>query len=114
VPSPEHVAEREAEPDYRFTLANERTYLAYERTAIGLAGASLAVFHLLEADWTSRLLSALLLVAAAIAAGGGYVRYRAVEHAIRVSKPLPVNRISHLLAAAIGLCLLAVALSVLV
>ena len=114
MPSAEHVAEREAEPDYRFTLANERTFLAYERTGIGLAGASLAVFHLLDADWTSRLLSTLLLVAAALSAGGGYLRYRSVERAIRASEPLPVNRVSHLLAAAIGLCLLAVALSVLV
>jgi len=25
-------------PDYRFTLANERTYLSYVRTALGLCG----------------------------------------------------------------------------
>ena len=31
------------EPDYRFTLANERTFLAYVRTALGLEAAGLAI-----------------------------------------------------------------------
>jgi putative membrane protein len=33
----------EFEPDYRFTLANERTFLAWERTALGLLAAAVAV-----------------------------------------------------------------------
>ena len=107
-------AETSREPDYRFTLANERTFLAYERTAIGLTGAALAVFHLLDADWPKRMLTASLLAAAVVAAFGGYVRFRLVERAIRADEPLPANRASHLLAAAIALCLVSVALSVLV
>ena len=35
------------EPDYRFTLANERTFLAWVRTALALDAAGLAVLHLL-------------------------------------------------------------------
>ncbi len=31
------------EPDYRFTLANERTFLAWQRTALGLLAAAVAV-----------------------------------------------------------------------
>ena len=43
------------EPDYRFTLANERTFLAYERTAIGLVAASVAVLQIFE-GWEHTLL----------------------------------------------------------
>jgi len=107
-------AEASREPDYRFTLANERTFLAYERTAIGLTGAALAVFHLLDATWPERLLTGTLLTAAVITALGGYLRFRLVDRAIRDGGPLPANRVSHLLAAAIAVCLVAVALSVLV
>ena len=103
-----------AEPDYRFTLANERTFLAYERTAIGLTGAALAVFHLLDPAWPERMLTGALLAAAVITALGGYLRFRLVDRAIRAGEPLPANRVSHLLAAAIAVCLVAVALSVLV
>ena len=31
------------EPDYRFTLANERTFLAWQRTSLGLMAAAVAV-----------------------------------------------------------------------
>ena len=37
----------EFEPDYRFTLANERTFLAWERTALGLLAAAVAVVQLI-------------------------------------------------------------------
>ncbi len=50
------------EPDYRFTLANERTFLAYERTAIGLVAASVAVLQIFE-GWEHILLGVALLVA---------------------------------------------------
>ena len=40
------MAERgERAPDARFTLANERTLLAYQRSAIGLMAAAIAVAH---------------------------------------------------------------------
>jgi putative membrane protein len=37
----------EREPDYRFTLANERTFLAWQRTALGLLAAAVAAVQLL-------------------------------------------------------------------
>jgi putative membrane protein len=100
-----------AEPDYRYTLANERTFLAYQRTAIGLIAASLAVFNLLDQEWALQLLGALLLVAGAVATLGGYQRYRAVERAIRSGNPLPANHTAHLLAIAVLICLVAASLS---
>jgi putative membrane protein len=102
------------EPDYRFTLANERTFLAYQRTSIGLVAASLAVFNLLEEQWAVQLLGALLLVAGAVAAGGGYLRYRSVERSIRSGAPLRANPTAHLLAVAVLICLVAAALTVVV
>ncbi|MFI6575700.1 DUF202 domain-containing protein [Nocardiopsis sp. NPDC050513] len=38
--------------DYRFTLANERTFLAWLRTALALLAGAVAVLHLLPLDWS--------------------------------------------------------------
>ena len=100
------------EPDYRFTLANERTFLAYERTAIGLVAASVAVLQIFE-GWEHTLLGVVLLLAGSVASVGGYLRFRRVDAAIRAGEPLPTNPAVHLLAGAVMVCLLAAALSVL-
>ena len=50
-------------PDYRFTLANERTFLAYERTAIGLVAASVAVAAPPRGTGSTSCSASLLLVA---------------------------------------------------
>jgi len=109
----ESAGDSAAPPDTRFTLANERTFLAYQRTSVGLVGAGLAVVHLLEADWSSRLLGVLLVVAGAIAAVGGYVRFRGVDAAIRGERELPSYAATHLLAASVFVCLLAAVVSLL-
>ena len=77
------------EPDIRFLLANERTFLAYERTAVGLVAAALAVFHLIDPSWAQRLLGVLLVGCAVIAAGGGWLRFRQADRAIRQGRDLP-------------------------
>ena len=56
------------EPDIRFLLANERTFLAWVRTAIGLVAAGVAVFHLFD-DSTATTTLALVLLAAGAFAG---------------------------------------------
>ena len=99
------------EPDYRFTLANERTLLAYERTAIALVAAAGAVAHFLD-GWQAVVLAALLLVAGAAASIGGYLRFRAVDRAIRHHAPLPANPAVHILGAAVIACLVAAAVTV--
>ena len=104
----------EGEPDYRYTLATERTFLAYQRTSIGLVAASLAVFNLLDEQWAVQLLGALLLAAGAVAALGGDLRFRGVERAMRSGDALPANQTAHLLAIAVLICLVAAALSVVV
>jgi uncharacterized membrane protein YidH (DUF202 family) len=44
----------EQEPDYRFTLANERTFLAWIRTALALIAGGIAVAQLVPAFGTAR------------------------------------------------------------
>ncbi|WP_235033783.1 YidH family protein [Pantoea sp. 18069] len=81
-----------AEPDYRFSLANERTFLAWIRTALAL----LAGGVLLE-QFSTTLGPRLLVVALAIALGVlaaalcalAYVRWRANEIAMRHAGRLP-------------------------
>jgi len=102
------------EPDIRFSLANERTFLAYERTAVGLVAAALAVFHLLEPSWPQRLLGVLLGGSAVIAAAGGWLRFRQAERAIREGHGLPAGTVVHLLAAAVLVVIVAAGISVLV
>jgi putative membrane protein len=106
--------ESAASPDTRFLLANERTFLAYQRTAAGLVGAGLAVVHLLDPAWSSRLLGVLLVVAGGIAAGGGYLRFCGVDAAMRGKREMPGFGPTHLLAAAFFLCLLAAVASLVV
>ncbi len=100
------------EPDIRFSLANERTFLAYERTAVGLVAAALAVFHLLERSWPQRTLGVLLLGSAVVAAAGGWLRFRQAELAIRDGRDLPAGTTVHVLALAILVVIVAAGLSV--
>lgn len=102
------------EPDIRFSLANERTFLAYERTAVGLVAASLAVFHLLEPSWSQRLLGLLLLASAAVAAAGGWLRFRQADRAIRAGHDLPAGTTVHLMALAVLVVVVAAGISVVV
>ena len=82
----------ESEPDYRFTLANERTFLAYVRTALALEVAGLAVVQFLTAVGSRRGREnvGLLLVLAGIGIlVSGFIRWRSVQAAMRRSAPLP-------------------------
>ena len=80
------------EPDYRFTLANERTFLAWIRTALALMAAAVAVVHLihtLNLPGARRTLGTLLVGAALIISTTSYWRWRSVQRAMRNGDPLP-------------------------
>jgi uncharacterized membrane protein YidH (DUF202 family) len=82
----------DSEPDYRFTLANERTLLAWERTALGLLAAAVAVVQLvpeLPIPGARSVLGMLLAVLATLTAGLGLRRWEQVDRAIRSGMPLP-------------------------
>jgi putative membrane protein len=80
----------DGEPDYRFTLANERTYLAWMRTAIGLLAAGVGVAYLRGFDVPGRTGLAAALVVLGMTTGlVAYRHWRVTERAIRAGDPLP-------------------------
>jgi putative membrane protein len=85
----------EREPDYRFTLANERTFLAYVRTALSLDAGGLAAGQFLRPGPIHlRLGIAVVLVVLGIGvAVFGYQRWLATERAMRQGVPLPPIRL---------------------
>jgi putative membrane protein len=83
---------REVEPDYRFTLANERTFLAWQRTALGLLAAAVAVVQFvpeLSIPGARHVLGLALALLAVLTAGMGIVRWEQVDRAVRRDMPLP-------------------------
>ena len=92
------------EPDPRFTFANERTFLAWNRTALALIAAGLAVAQLLDFDIPGvRLVIALpLLALGALAAFASYRRWEMNERALRLGRPLPYSRLPQLMAVGVG------------
>jgi putative membrane protein len=79
-------------PDYRFTLANERTLLAWLRTGLALAAGGVAVATYapdLGVRWGSAGVALALEVIGLGAALAGYLRWRDNEDAIRAGRPLP-------------------------
>jgi putative membrane protein len=86
--------EQGREPDYRFSLANERTFLAWLRTALSLLAAGV-----LLAEFATRLAPRALVAAAAVTLAAGasalcvlaYQRWRDNEVAMRHDAPLPTT-----------------------
>lgn len=79
------------EPDYRFSFANERTYLAWMRTALALmaAGVALDVVDLAASPGVQRF-AAIVLVGLGLAATvAAWVRWALAERAMRGRRPLP-------------------------
>lgn len=82
-----------SEPDPRFTLANERTFLAWIRTALALLAGGIAVqaFTLDVFEPVVRtMLSVALLVMAMLISGSACLRWLNVERALRNKAPLPL------------------------
>lgn len=91
----------EHEPDYRFTLANERTFLAWIRTALALLAGSVAVVQLvpdLGIAGARQLLAGLLAVISVGVVAGSALRWRSSQKAMRCDAPLPSTLMPWLLA----------------
>lgn len=81
-----------SEPDPRFSLANERTALAWLRTGLALVGGGVALTTLgtfAEAGVFLDVIAALACVAGGTLAVGALVSWRRAERALRLKKPLP-------------------------
>jgi putative membrane protein len=112
--APRRMGDEGETPDYRFSLANERTFLAWIRTALALIGGGFAVDQFLpHLGWGVRVGLALALLAA-----GALCALRAVNHwvrcerAMRRKEDLPVSRFPTLLSLAVAV--VAVAMLVIV
>jgi len=94
------------EPDVRFTYANERTFLAWNRTALALIATGVAATQLLpvlDIDFGRRLLGLPLIAMGALLALASYRRWDANERAMRLGEPLPPSPLPRLLALGIGI-----------
>jgi putative membrane protein len=83
------------EPDYRWSLAAERTYLAYVRTALALLAGGVAVVGVLpDAGYVAlrRAIGLLLVLAGLLLAATARSRWRHVDDAMRRGEPLPLSR----------------------
>jgi putative membrane protein len=88
---PRYVYEVGAEPDPRFTLANERTFLAWVRTALALIAGGVALEALaLPLQPTLRLAASIILLVLGLTVPMlSWYTWGRVERALRLSSPLP-------------------------
>lgn len=109
--SPRRLESEGSTPDYRFSLANERTFLAWIRTALALVAGGIAVSQFL----TSIARGPRVTIAVCLLVGGALCALRAVHHwarcerAMRRGESLPTSRFPALLAVGTALASLLVA-----
>ncbi len=93
---PRRVYEVGTEPDPRFTLANERTFLAWVRTALALIAGGVALEALaFPLQPGLRQAAAVILVLLGLAVPLlAWLTWGAVERALRQSAPLPGSKVA--------------------
>ncbi|MBB5869768.1 putative membrane protein [Allocatelliglobosispora scoriae] len=114
---PREIRETGTTPDYRFSLANERTFLAWIRTGLSLVAGGLAIAQFVPPLAIPHLREVL---AVGLLFLGGACALRAVDHwirceiAMREGRPLPASRFPAVLALMVGVGVLLLFLSVLI
>lgn len=82
-------------PDYRFTLANERTFLAWIRTAMAMMAGAVGIEQFasqLSSPVLRMIISLMLLGAAALLGTLAWRRWRSNEYSMRMDCSLPYTR----------------------
>ena len=100
-----------SDPDYRFTLANERTFLAWIRTALALAAGGLGALTILDDFRGEKVLGIGLLVLSFLTATTSYRRWSLSEQAIRKNEPLPHSRLPLVMAVGVAVVALIAAIA---
>jgi putative membrane protein len=81
-----------SEPDYRFTLANERTFLAWSRTSLALVVAGLGIAQLLppfpNVSWGREIIATPLILLGAAMSILSYLEWKSNQDALRHGIPL--------------------------
>jgi putative membrane protein len=91
--------------DVRFSYANERTFLAWNRTALALIATGVAATQLLpkfDVTFGRRLLGLPLIALGAVIALTSYSHWQANERAMRARRPLVPSPIPLILSIGIG------------
>jgi putative membrane protein len=101
VPGHDQAGAAEAEPDARFTLANERTFLAWNRTALALVVAGLGIVGLLPpfpgVPWGRHVLGVPLIALGAVVSVTAYREWRRNQSALRRDEPIPQSVLPRIL-----------------
>ena len=95
----------EQRPDERFTLASERTFLAWMRTSLGLLAGGVAVVGFVpdfSTGWVRTGLGLVLLVVGSLTAVEGLRRWLQVRRALETGAPMPESRALWLIAACVA------------
>jgi putative membrane protein len=107
----------EWEPDPRFTLANQRTFLSWSRTALAMVAAGLGIVQLLPpfrgVPDGRHIIGVPLILLGATVAVAAYWEMTRNQLAMRRRQPLPRTILPGLLALTIGFVALAAAVIVL-
>lgn len=113
---PRSLYQQGKEPDPRFSLANERTFLAWIRTGVALIAAGIAIEVFASSVHSGlRLAASIVLIAAGIAAPiQAWFGWLRTEKALRNSAPLPMPRLSVAIAAVVVIAGLLILLGFLV
>ena len=93
--------------DVRFSFANERTFLAWNRTALALMTAGLAITQLLPPfsfPGGRRVIGLPLLLLGIVIAVASLRQWRLNEQAMRRHEPLPKSPLPMLIAVVLGSC----------
>lgn len=102
-----------ADPDYRFTLANERTFLAWFRTSLALIAGGVAIVQLVPEfafPGARHALGVLLTIGGGVLSIAALRRWQLVQEAMRREEDLPPTRIP----AVLGIALAAVTVFVVI
>ncbi|MBI1378675.1 MAG: DUF202 domain-containing protein [Frankiales bacterium] len=101
------------DPDYRFSLANERTFLAWIRTSLAFIAGAVALEQLVPSFSIAGVRTAVSVVLALfglLTGVGAYRHWRRSEAAMRRGEPLPGTPL--MLWLSVGLALVAVVIAV--
>jgi putative membrane protein len=93
------------EPDARFTYANERTFLAWNRTALALVATGIAATQLLpefHVNGGRKILGLPLIALGALVAVTSFLHWKANQRAMRRDQPLPKSPMPLVLSIGIG------------
>ena len=81
-------------PDYRFSLANERTFLAWIRTSLAIVAGAIGIDQFASHLGSAQLrlvLSVALLIVGGTLGGVAYTRWARAERAMRQETDLPLS-----------------------